>query len=80
MMYYYNNFLPFHMFGFGFIVMILFWVCVTYGLLFFLRYDEHLRKAKQSSSISSALEIVKERYVRGEITKDEFISIKQDIS
>ncbi len=77
-MMYYNNFYPFHLFGFGFLFMILFWGLVIYGVVLL------IRKVSASANCDSktkhtALEILKERYVKGEITKHQFEEMKKDI-
>lgn len=77
-MMYYNDFFPFHMFGFGFLFMILFWGLVIYGVVLLVRKtspsESHDQKTKHT-----ALEILKERYVKGEITKHQFEEMKKDI-
>lgn len=72
MMYY--DFFPFSMFGLGFLFMILFWGLVIYGVATLFR-----RGGGSQEDHSRALELLKERYVKGEITKTEFDSIKKDI-
>lgn len=75
MMYYYGNFFPFHIFGFLF--MVAFWAIVIYGLVLLVK--------KTSSSDDKgkpgdrSIEILKERYAKGEITKHEFETIKKDL-
>jgi len=69
---------------FGGIFMIVFWVLVIVGLVFLIRWllqstrgggDSHWPR----SSSSAALEILKERYARGEINKQEFEEKKKDL-
>ncbi len=72
MMYYYNDFAPFHMFGFGGIFMILFWALVVYFAIKVFSQNEPNDKGR-------AMEILKERYVKGEITKEQFEAMKKDI-
>lgn len=73
MRYYYNDFSPFHMFGFGYLFMILFWGLVIYGVVLFFRRNE------SSKGKGGALETLKERYAKGEITKEVFESMKKDL-
>jgi putative membrane protein len=70
-MYSFNGF-PFHIFGFGFLPMILFWGLIIYGIYF-------LVKQVWSPQKQSALEILKARYAKGEITREEFENMKKDI-
>ncbi len=66
---YYQYFLPLHMFGFLF--MILFLGLLMYGVLFLFKHSSHDK--------NSSLDILKERYAKGEITKEEFKVIKKEI-
>ena len=78
-MYYYDSFYsPFHMFGFGFIFMILFWALIVYGVVLLVRHWSNSHKGHPGRG-SSAQDILKERYAKGEITKEQFESIKKDI-
>ena len=76
------------MFGlFHGVVSLLFWVLLLAGLYFLVRWligavsgnTSFLAPATPSPS-SSAIEIVKERYARGEINREEFERIKQDLA
>jgi putative membrane protein len=66
---------------FGMIFMVVFWILVIVGLVFLVRWLVHASKADRgvSSASSRPLEILKERYARGEITKEEFDRIKHDL-
>lgn len=76
MMYYYNNdFFPFHMFGFGYIFMILFWALVIWGTVNLVKYFV----SNSKSDDARATEILKERYAKGEISKEQFEAMKKDI-
>ncbi|MBU0515903.1 MAG: SHOCT domain-containing protein [Proteobacteria bacterium] len=64
----------------GWIMMIVFWGLIIAGLVVLIRWL--LTSSRQSGggrSVGRALDILKERYARGEITKDEFESMKKDI-
>lgn len=65
------------MFGFGSIFMVLFWIFIFYGLISLFRHETHTRKAPHESG--DATSILKERYAKGEITKEEFVSMKKDL-
>ena len=67
-----------NMMGFwgGGIMMIAFWVLIT-AFIFWLAREI---SGKNSRSNSNALEVLKERYAKGEINKEEFEAKKKDIS
>ena len=72
MMYYYYDYFPFHMFSLGFFFIVLFWGLIIYGAYLFFKHN-------RTSDKNRALEILKERYVKGEITKAEFEAMKKDL-
>ena len=74
--YVYDGFVPFHMFGIGSVFMVLFWGLVIYGLVLLFRKES---MSGGSRTKGGALEILKERYVKGEITKHQFEEMKKDI-
>ena len=62
--------------GFGWVFMIFFWVLVIFGIVYFIRF--FMIGAKETSG-DTALDILKKRYAKGEITKEEFEKIKNDL-
>ena len=68
---------------FGGIFMLIFWVLVIVGLVFLIKWlVQTTRSGSHSISTGtsgSALEILKERYARGEIDKQEFEEKKRDL-
>ncbi len=62
--------------GFGPIIMILFWGVIIIGLVLLIR---QLSKPSAKPDMTSALSIAAERYARGEISKDEFETIKRNL-
>jgi len=54
-----------------------FWVLVVLGLVYFIRIV--MIGAKKENSGDTALDILKKRYAKGEITKEEFEKIKNDL-
>ena len=67
---------------FGGIFMVVFWILILVGLVFVIRWllQATGKKGDSRQSGSRALEILKERYARGEIDKAEFEVIKSDLA
>lgn len=67
---------------FGGIFMIVFWILILVGLVFVIRWlVQATAKGGQSSrSGSRAMDILKERYARGEIDKARFEDMKKDLT
>ena len=62
------------------IFMIIFWILLIVGLVFLIKWLIQATKGeKVISSGSHAINILKERYARGEINKEEFEKIKSDL-
>ncbi|MCW8907644.1 MAG: SHOCT domain-containing protein [Sedimenticola sp.] len=64
--------------GFGGIFMWLFWILVILGVVWLVKLMMVGRDGDLPSE-SSALEILKERYARGEIDRDEFEQKRRDL-
>jgi putative membrane protein len=66
---------------FGMIFMMIFWVLVIVGLIFLIKWLIQTTKKEPEAmhSGSRALDILKERYARGEINKEEFEEKKRDL-
>ena len=66
---------------FGMFFMIFFWVLVLVGLIFLVKWLIQITSGKKEiySGSNKALEILKERYARGEIDKAEFENKKKDL-
>jgi len=56
-------------------MMFIFWIVVIAGIVYFVR-----SKGRCGASGESALDILKKRYAKGEINKDEYEKIKKDVS
>jgi len=68
---------------FGMIFMIIFWALIIVGLVALVKWLVQSTSSKSHSGLSEslkAMDILKERYAKGEITHDEFESMKKDIS
>jgi putative membrane protein len=60
----------------GGLMMLFFWALIIIGIISAMRF---FVSQSHNSSDSNALDILKERYAKGEIDKDEFESKKKDI-
>jgi len=71
-------------FGFGWIFGVIFWIlfiCLVIGLVrWYVSADNKKSRADEDETSGKALDILKERYVKGEITKKEFLEMKKDIA
>ena len=67
---------------FGMIFMMLFWGLIIVGLVLLIKWLIQTTSAKTRSmeeGASKAMNILKERFAQGEITRDEFESMKKDL-
>jgi putative membrane protein len=63
--------------GFGWLFMVLFWALVIVGVVFiFKMISDRSRPAEKGET---ALDILKKRYAKGEITKEDFERMKDDL-
>jgi putative membrane protein len=66
---------------FGFILTVLFWAGIITLIFWLIRgVIRRGNSTYDTGSKNNALDIAKERYARGEITKEQFEKIKKDIS
>ena len=65
-------------YGFGGIFMILWWVLIIGGIVMLVKWLS--KSSSAESGGNKALDILKERYARGEIDEQEFQKRKQDLS
>lgn len=63
--------------GLGWFLMILFWVLVILGIVYLVKAITG--SARKGEKEESALDILKKRYARGEINKEEFEKMKDDL-
>lgn len=68
------------MMGFGLLVPILVVVVVAYVLGWLPNRNEQVPWQRQERSRSSALEILEERYARGEISREEYLDMRDDLT
>ena len=66
---------------FGPLIMIAFWIAVIVGIVFLIRWIviSNRSTGQKTHTEDSALEILKKRYARGDIGKEEFEEKKRDL-
>ncbi|MEW6100291.1 MAG: SHOCT domain-containing protein [Pseudomonadota bacterium] len=67
--------------GFGFLFMILFWVLIILGIVALVRWltMDRAQERRVSPRDRTPLEIVQERYARGEIDREEYAQKRRDL-
>jgi len=65
--------------GFGIVFMLLFWGLVIFAIAALIRWLMTQSSPGRSSRDKSPLEIVQERYARGEIEREEYEQKKRDL-
>jgi putative membrane protein len=65
--------------GFGMISVVLFWILVILGIVVLVKWISSASSGPGRTTEKTALEILKERYARGEIGREEFEQMKRDI-
>jgi putative membrane protein len=65
-------------YGFGGIFMLLWWVLIIIGVIMLVKWLSHPHPTGEHGG-SKPLDILKERYARGEIDEQEFKKRKQDL-
>lgn len=66
-------------FGFGGVFMIMWWVLIIVGIVVLVKWLLGPSSSPGGGSGSRALDILKERYARGEIDEQEYRKKKQDL-
>ena len=78
-MYYNHNYFP--AFGFlGIIIQIAWWVLIIWLFMAVIRHFTTSNHHDPEDNSDEALNILRQRYAKGEITKKEFDSMKKDIA
>lgn len=65
--------------GFGWIFMLLFWALVILGIFAIIKWLAGEASSRGAPAQKSALQILEERYARGEIERAEFEQKKRDL-
>lgn len=76
-MYYYNPMMSGYDWGWGVIMILLWFFVIALILVVAARF---LRNSHTSQKMDSPIDIAKERYARGEITKEQFDQLKKDLA
>jgi putative membrane protein len=66
--------------GFGWIFMILFWALIMLGVAALGKWIFSTGDPVASGGARRALDILKERYARGEINRDQYEQMRQDLA
>ena len=66
--------------GFGFIVWLVILAAIIAGAVWFVRAQSRASSQKLLERRSPALEVLEERYARGEINREEYLQKKRDIT
>jgi len=64
--------------GFGWIFMVIFWILLILGIIYLIKFVSGGMKKEEPKE--TALDILKKRYAAGEISKEEFGRIKDDLT
>jgi len=73
-----NNPMGWFSFGFSWIFMIIIWILIIWGIVALIRYLRGQGGAEPPKK-NTPMEILKERYAKGEIDKKEFEEKKKDL-
>ncbi len=65
--------------GFGWIFMLLFWILVILGIIAIIKWLSNSSASSDRIRGKTALDIVNERYARGEIDQEEYETKKRNI-
>ncbi len=64
---------------FGWFIMLLFWIAIIAGVVLLVRWLIDQGKLKGPQTGESALDILKKRYARGEIDREQFENMKREL-
>jgi len=61
------------------IAMIVFWVLVIVGIVLLVKWAATGTRAPHGTTQETALEVLQKRYARGEITREQFVQMREDL-
>jgi putative membrane protein len=64
--------------GWGWVFMMFFWAVIVVGVLLALRSMADSKRVDNPKV--DPMDIIKERYAKGEVTKEQFLELKKDLS
>ncbi|MDP2755689.1 MAG: SHOCT domain-containing protein [Nitrospirota bacterium] len=67
-------------FGLGWFFMVIFWILVILGIIYFVKLIVGIGAGKGGTKDETLSDIIKKRYAKGEITKEEFEKLKDDLT
>ncbi len=65
---------------FGWLMMLLFWILIIVGIVLVVRWFMDQGKPKGLRTEETALDVLKKRYASGEIGKEQFETMKRDLT
>ena len=65
---------------FGWLMMLLFWILIIVGAVLIIRWLVTETGSRSAAAGDTTVDILKRRYAKGEITKDQFEAMKRDLS
>jgi len=65
---------------FGWLMMLIFWILIIVGAVLIIRWLVAEAGSRGAAAGDTTLDILKRRYAKGEITKDQFEAMKRDLS
>ena len=65
---------------FGWLMMLLFWILIIVGAALIIRWLVTETGSRSAAAGDTTVDILKRRYAKGEITKEQFEAMKRDLS
>ena len=66
-------------YGFGWVFMLLFWGLIIWAIVYLIQNVAKGDKTYHSEREGKSIEILKERYAKGELSKEEFEKMRKDL-